>query len=332
MGKKSPVRRSAFTLIELLVVIAIIGILIALLLPAVQKIREAAARMTCSNNLKQLGLAAHNYQGAYNQLPPGMDFYETGCIELLMPYLEQQALYDQFRFITPSQYAPLYFSDPQNRPPSTSTDVIPRPPALYGCELSPKILQCPSNPPPESYQTVLLATEYGTAGLDYSLARKAAYAGPPPTGGAHVFSSAPGRLVVGRSSYIGVGGYYAPSQFPQYVGFFTYQSKVSLGRVPDGTSNTLMFGEMAGGTIKWGGSGGIPDGLDGVGRCAGFNYTGWGTPVAYQDQWFEWSSHHTGVVQFCMGDGSVQRISQNIDFNTFVFLSGIQDGAVVSLP
>src|SRR5215471_2006761 len=88
--------RKGFTLIELLVVIAIIGILIALLVPAVQKVRSAAARIQCANNLKQMALACHAYHGYYKKFPPGGDMqYLASWMVYILPYIEQGPVYNQ---------------------------------------------------------------------------------------------------------------------------------------------------------------------------------------------------------------------------------------------
>jgi prepilin-type N-terminal cleavage/methylation domain-containing protein len=294
-------RRQAFTLIELLVVIAIIAILIALLVPAVQKVRAAAARAQCQNNLKQITLSSHNYHDAYKRLPPGIVGHPTdatmntgftfaapciGTMAFLLPYIEQQTIYNQLQPL-PEQYAATntttawwsigsYFNMAQA--------VIP-------------IMTCPSDTP--TLSTV------GTFIIAYCDANDLTFTGgyyPNPTGN-----------LFGRTNYCASGGSIgAPSVnfYGTWFGPFTDRSKWAMAQIPDGTSNTIFFGETLMGTFP----GNRDFSLAWMG--AGSFALAWGIAPA-NINWYQFASQHTGVVQFGFGDGSVRSIRQGYGASFF---------------
>jgi prepilin-type N-terminal cleavage/methylation domain-containing protein/prepilin-type processing-associated H-X9-DG protein len=345
----APIRpRRGFTLIELLVVIAIIAILIGLLLPAVQKVREAAARIACQNNLHQIALAAHNYDSAYGRLPPGIDTQMVGPLVYLLPYLEQDAVYSNFSF-RPSLYV-LFYQDPNNRPPSTGTDVIPpapTPTGRYGTQGEFKVFQCPAAPDGASEVTKYMYNQIHSPPAVPNVDCNPGSSCNPKANGA-VGSSAPGRLVLGHTNYLGVGGDF---RAPQWQALFHYNSKNSIGRVPDGTSNTIFFGEAWGGYVDWAGGGGIPSGWTGWSWAGGFQWMSFGScpnpvnanccpnpdnpncPSGSQYRGLgppEFGSLHPGNrFNIAFADGSVHYLATDMDFPLFRALVGFADGQLV---
>jgi prepilin-type N-terminal cleavage/methylation domain-containing protein len=337
-GSQCVSMRRAFTLVELLVVIAIIGVLVALLLPAVQSARESSRRTTCTNNLKQIGLANHNFHDIQGRLPPGnlgLQPYvsdstatgtgaaptnqQVGSLAFLLPYFEQTAASN---LITINMNVDEQQQSWNRLGGST----------VAAAQTRIKTLACPS--------TQL----YGPKAGDHWIVSSFGII----LGGSVITGWSPPNHTesiqrMGRTNYLGVAGYggnAAPWTLPDsrsdqmsiprgqpasnFQGIFATRTKTRLAHVTDGTSNTLMFGEVMGGNPK-------------SGTHASFTWMGSGMMVAYnglatpagvpQRTWAAFTSDHvSNIVNFVLADGSVRSISPNVEYGAYIAASGMGDG------
>ncbi len=304
-----------FTLVELLVVITIIGILIALLLPAVQAAREAARRLQCANNLKQLGLAIHNYHVAHACFPISITFDPPidgapgpqgrsgkGWIVSALPYLEQQALFDQF------QNALCFNGNMTTN--GTVGEGMSRATCRELMKTQLSLLHCPS----DSSVRELSTTEFQWPGVPMALTSYKGVIGDTRMGDA----------------WTGSADCHRTSRCSGIFWRHSYVFTVSIDDIRDGTSNTLAIGED------------VPE----VNRHSGAfyangDYASCHAPLNYfpdpptPTQWpmvMSFRSRHPGGAQFCLADGSVRFLSESINIDLYQALSTKAGREPVQVP
>jgi len=359
-------RRAGFTLIELLVVIAIIAILIGLLLPAVQKVREAAQRTKCSNNLKQLALAIHNYESANSKLPPAIsnvfstttvpvpdlipaflkpgttggnwqDYTNQGFLAIMLPYIEQANV-----LLTGSGYTTNQDYDFGTISPAPGTGNQP------AASVRIPLYECPSSPSEHTVSPTPRADGFSPAVGDYMAVTRA-------NTNAAVWAAFNMTVPTGENA----------------KGVLADNKKTLISAIPDGLSNTLMLGESAarhegwfrgvkyfdysgGGTqpacsstpSSWGVRGAWAQNSNNI-VCAGTRFMdipmtgcpGKATTAADAanaltiNGWNqgELYSFHKGLCMVAMGDGSVRALTEGISFPTMLKLAARGDGNPVSV-
>jgi len=311
-------KRHAFSLIELLVVIAIIGLLIALLLPAVQKIRETAARMRCTNNLRQLGIGMHSYHGANGQFPSagwgwgwvgepmriGIN-QPGGWVYSILPFIEQENL-----FRMPA--------DSANR---NST------PIAY--------LLCPSRRPVQAYPNPNGYTYYNAPVASVTVARTD-YAACSGTN-ADQWSPGPSSLAEGDSpTFWTTGGGASAGDTNWFNGMFTCRSQVRIFDIRKGSTNQVLLGEKYLNPSNYATG---QDGGDNECMFTGLNndvYRITNSPPL-QDRvgltdYDHFGSVHPGGCNFTMVDGSVRSIRYTVDANMYRELGDIRSTATINIP
>ena len=307
-------KNAAFTLVELLVVIAIIGILIGMLLPAVQAVREAARRVQCANNCRQIGLAALNYESATMEFPSGWSTSVEddplaapgwGWGAQLLPYMEQGNVGDQIEFN-------VAISDPIHS-------------AIIQTELS--VFLCPSDPADtlQDLGSILGGGDDDGGGGDGGGGGSGG--GGSGSGSRNSKIQSSGDLLVSRSNYSGCFGNIEIEDAPLAGnGIMFANSGVKFAGITDGSSNTMLVGERTNelGTVSWVGV--VPEVDEAFARIVGIADHAPNDAGLHFD---DFRSYHTGGINATYADGSTHFISDSVAVGAYQALGSRSGGEVV---